>query len=187
MRRSIAHGCVVVSVAMLCSGCTSYATVPTIDEHVEPGTQEIISSFSYEIDSPWKNSRLGKDAYALTKSMFPKAQDQSSGPVASNLPALEIKISESSLGGACVQEYLTGLSFGLIPSWCTRPDLYKFDFTLNKDNGFCRQRTYSVSATAVSHLVLIPFALFEPENRPLGIYQASLKDFLQAAQCSKGL
>jgi hypothetical protein len=82
---------------------------------------------------------------------------------------------------------LTGLSFGLIPSWCTRPDLYKFDFTLNKDNGFCRQRTYSVSATTVSHLVMIPFALFEPEKRPLAIYQASLKDFLQADQCSKGL
>jgi hypothetical protein len=187
MRRLITHGCVVVIVAMLCSGCTSYATVPTINEHAVTATQEIISSFSYEIDSPWKNSRLGKDAYALTKSMFPNAQDHSSGPVASKLPALEIKVSEFSLGGACTQEYLTGLSFGLIPSWCTRPDLYKFDFTLNKDNGFCRQRTYSVSATTISHLVMIPFALFEPENRPLAIYQASLKDFLQADQCSKAL
>jgi hypothetical protein len=34
---------------------------------------------------------------------------------------------------------------------------------------------------------MIPFALFEPEKRPLAIYQASLKDFLQADQCSKGL
>ena len=187
MRRLIAHGCVVVSVAMLCSGCTSYATVPTINEHAGAAKQETISSFSYEIDSPWKNSRLGRDAYALTKNMFPNAQDQGTSPIASSLPALEIKISEFSLGGACAQEYLTGLSFGLIPSWCTRPDLYKFDFTLNKDNGFCRQRTYSVSATTVSHLVMIPFALFEPDNRSLTLYQASLKDFLQADQCSKGL
>ncbi|MCF5702499.1 hypothetical protein [Pseudomonas syringae] len=185
MRRLIAHGCVVVSVAMLCSGCTSYATVPTINEHAGTATQEIISSFSYEIDSPWKNSRLGKDAYALTKNMIPNAQDLSSSPTASSRPALEIKISEFSLGGACTQEYLTGLSFGLIPSWCTRPDLFKFDFILNKENGVCRQKTYSVNATTVSHLVMMPFALFEPENRPLGIYQASLKDFLQADQCSK--
>lgn len=187
MRRLIAHGCVVVSVAMLCSGCTSYATVPTINEHAGTGTQEIISSFSYQIDSPWKNSRLGKDAYAQTKSRFPNAQDLSSRPAASSLPALEIKVSEFSLGGACTQEYLTGLSFGLIPSWCTRPDLFKFDFILNKDNGFCRQTTYSVSATTVSHLVVIPFALSQPDNRPLTLYQASLKDFLQADQCSKGL
>ncbi|MGY1887880.1 hypothetical protein DMX02_03505 [Pseudomonas jessenii] len=187
MRRLITHGCVVVSVAMLCSGCTSYATVPTINEHAGTATQEIISSFSYEIDSPWKNSRLGKDAYALTKSMFPNAQDHSSSPVASSLPALEIKVSEFSLGGACTQEYLTGLSFGLIPSWCTRPDLFKFDFILNKENGVCRHKTYSVNATTVSHLVVIPFALSQPDNRPLTLYQASLKDFLQADQCSKGL
>ncbi|WP_095118903.1 hypothetical protein [Pseudomonas sp. Irchel s3f10] len=187
MRRLIAHGCVVVSVAMLCSGCTSYATVPTINEHAGTATQEIISSFSYEIDSPWKNSRLGKDAYALTKNMIPNAQDLSSRPTASSLPALEIKVSEFSLGGACTQEYLTGLSFGLIPSWCTRPDLFKFDFILNKDNGVCRQKTYSVNATTVSHLVVIPFALSQPDNRPLTLYQASLKDFLQADQCSKGL
>ncbi|QHC95866.1 MULTISPECIES: hypothetical protein [unclassified Pseudomonas] len=187
MRRLIAHGCVVVSIAMLCSGCTSYATVPTINEHAGTGTQEIISSFSYQIDSPWKNSRLGKDAYAQTKSMFPNAQDLSSRPAASRLPALEIKVSEFSLGGACTQEYLTGLSFGLIPSWCTRPDLFKFDFILNKENGVCRQKTYSVNATTVSHLVVIPFALSQPDNRPLTLYQASLKDFLQADQCSKGL
>lgn len=67
MRRLIAHGCVVVSIAMLCSGCTSYTTVPSINEHAGAAKQEIISSFSYEIDSPLKNSRLGKDAYALTK------------------------------------------------------------------------------------------------------------------------
>jgi hypothetical protein len=187
MRRLIAHGCVVVSVAMLCSGCTSYATVPTINEHAGAATQEIISSFSYEIDSPWKNSRLGKDAYALTKNMIPNAQDLSSSPTASSRPALDIKISEFSLGGACTQEYLTGLSFGLIPSWCTRPDLFKFEFILNKENGVCRQKTYSVNATTVSHLVVIPFALSQPDNRPLTLYQASLKDFLQADQCSKGL
>ncbi|KPG96241.1 hypothetical protein [Pseudomonas sp. RIT-PI-r] len=187
MRRLIAHGCVVVSIAMLCSGCTSYATVPTINERAGNGTQEIISSFSYEIDSPWKNSRLGKDAYALTKNMIPNAQDLSSSPTASSRPALEIKISEFSLGGACTQEYLTGLSFGLIPSWCTRPDLFKFEFILNKENGVCRQKTYSVNATTVSHLVVIPFALSQPDKRPLTLDQASLKDFLQADQCSKGL
>lgn len=184
MRHAIASGLVVISIAIFCSGCTSYASKPTIMEHVGTEKKEVISSFSYEIDSPWKGSRFGKDAYAAAQKIIPNAQDHSSKPTDSNLPTLEIKISELSSGGACAQDYLTGLSLGLIPSWCTRPNLFKFDFTLNKDHSFCRQKTYSISSTSFSHLILIPLSILETDNQPLTIYQAALKNFLQREQCA---
>ncbi|MFB3305036.1 hypothetical protein [Pseudomonas sp. AMR01] len=184
MRRLIANGFVFVSMAILCSGCASYSSLPTINEPAEPETKEIISSFSYAINSPWKDSRFGKDAYAATLNVIPDAQDTGSSLAAPTLPALEIKISEFSSGGACGQDYLTGLSLGLIPSWCTRKNLFKFDFILNKDQRFCRQKTYSINSTSFSHLTMIPFALFNTDNQPLTLYQAALKDFLRIGQCA---
>lgn len=183
MHRLIANGFTVISIAILFSGCTSYSSQPTINQHVGAGNAEIISSYSYEMDSPLKVSRFGKDTYAATQKTIPDAKDVSSKPTNSPLPTLEIKVSEFTFGGACGQEYLTGLSLGLIPSWCTRENLFKFDFTLNNEHDFCRQKTYSINATTFSHLVLIPFALFEADKRPLAIYQAALKDFLQKSQC----
>lgn len=179
MRRSLANGFVFISITILCSGCTSYSSQPTINEPAEPETKEIISSFIYAINSPWKDSRFGKDAYAATLNVIPGAQDIGSSVGVATLPALEIKISEFSSGGACGQDYLTGLSLGLIPSWCTRTNLFKFDFILNKDQRFCRQKTYSINATSLSHLMMIPFALFNTDNQPLTLYQAALKDFLR--------
>lgn len=184
MRRLIAHGFVFVSIAILCSGCTSYSSQPTINAPAAPETKEIIPSFSYAINSPWKASRFGKDAYAATLKVIPDAQDTGFSLAAPTLPALEIKISEFSSGGACGQEYLTGLSLGLIPSWCTRTNLFKFDFILNKDQRFCRQKTYSINSTSFSHLTMIPFALFNTDNQPLTLYQAALKDFLRTGQCA---
>ncbi|QJI40124.1 hypothetical protein HKK52_04050 [Pseudomonas sp. ADAK2] len=184
MHQLMANRFIFISIAILCSGCTSYASKPTINEHVETGIIEIISSYSYEMDSPLKGSRFGKDAYAVTQKTIPNAKDLSSKLTDSTLPTLEIKISEFPFGGACGQEYLTGLSLGLIPSWCTRPNLFKFNFTLNNDHGFCRQKTYSISSTSFSHLLLIPFAILEADNQPLTIYQAALKYFLQSTQCT---
>lgn len=184
MRRLIASGFVFVNIAILCSGCTSYSSQPTINEPIEHETQEIISSFSYAINSPWKDSRFGKDAYAATRKVIPYAQDTGSSPAAPAMSALEIKISEFPSGGACGQDYLTGLSLGLIPSWCTRTNLFKFDFILNKDQRFCRQKTYSINSTSFSHITMIPFALLNTDNQPLTLYQETLKDFLRIGQCA---
>ena len=184
MRHLMANGLVFISSAILCSGCTSYSSQPTIKEHVNLEEKENISNFSYEINSPWNGSRFGKDAYAATRVAIPNAQDISTQLAASTLPALEIKISEFSSGGACTQDYLTGLSLGLIPSWCTRPNLFKFHFVLNKDQSLCRQQIYSISSTSFSHLLMIPFALFNANNQPLTLYQAALKNFLQTGPCT---
>ncbi|MDT9641190.1 hypothetical protein [Pseudomonas sp. JV245A] len=184
MRRLIANGLVFISIAILCCGCTSYSSQPAINEHVEPEEKENISSFSYEINSPWKESRFNKDAHAATLKIIPNAQNTSSNFTDSTLSTLEIKILELSFGGACAQDYLTGLSLGLIPSWCTRSNLFKFDFILNKGHGFCRQKTYSISSTSFSHLTMIPFSLLNADNQILTLYQAALKDFLQRGQCT---
>ncbi|MGX5797486.1 hypothetical protein ACWHY4_27660 [Pseudomonas sp. E2-15] len=184
MRRVSTFGLAVFSSVIVCSGCTSYASKPIISEHVESAKKEMISSFTYEVDTPWKNSRFGKGAYEVTQAIIPTAKDNSTSVVAAKLPALQIKISEFSSGGACGQEYLPGLSLGLIPSWCTRPKLFKFDFTLINNQGVCRQKTYSISSTTFSHITMIPFAMLNTDNQPLTIYQAALKDFLQEGQCA---
>lgn len=184
MRHLIINSLVVICLAMVGSGCTTYTSTPPINEHLEPKTKEAISHFTYETNSPWKNSRLGKSAYEATRKIIPNAQDNSSKLTSSLTPELKIKISEYSFGGACTQDYLTGLSLGLIPSWCTRPDLFTFDFTLNNNHGVCRQKTYSISATSFSHLTAIPFALLSSENQPSTIYQSALIDFLQEGQCT---
>lgn len=184
MRRVVAYSFIVFSSAIVCSGCTSFASTPIINERVESGRKEMISSFTYEVDSPWKDSRFGKSAYKVTQEVIPIAKDNSARSIASTFPELQIKISEFSSGGACAQEYLTGLSLGLIPSWCTRPEVFKFNFTLIKNQGFCRQKTYSVSSTTFAHITVIPFALLNTDTQKLTIYQAALKDFLQEGQCA---
>jgi hypothetical protein len=184
MRRVSAYSLFVLSSVITCSGCTSYASKPILNEDVESGKQEMISSFTYEVSAPWKDSRFGKSAYEATQKIIPSAKDNSSRLVASTLSQLEIRISEFSSGGACTQEYLTGLSLGLIPSWCTRPEVMNFNFTLIKSQGLCRQKTYSISSMTFSHLILIPFAWFSAGKNPLAIYQAALKDFLQESRCA---
>jgi hypothetical protein len=169
---------------MACSGCTLYASKPIISEYIEPDRTKIISSFTYEIKSPWENSRFKKSAYEATKKIIPNAKNSIAKPTALNRPELEIIISEYSSGGACTQEYLTGLSLGLIPSWCTRHELFNFHFILNNNHGFCRQKYYSISSTTFSHILLVPFAIFNAEDQPLTLYQAALKDFLHDEQCA---
>ncbi|VVN03100.1 hypothetical protein PS664_03407 [Pseudomonas fluorescens] len=180
----IVNSLAVLSMAMFCAGCTSYASKPPINEPVDAASNENVPTFTYAVDAPWKDSRFGKRAYQETQKIIPHAQDISSTPAAANFPALAIKISAFSSGGACAQEYLTGLSLGFIPSWCTRPELFKFQFILNGNHGVCRQKTYSISAQTFSHITVIPFAMLDTEDQPLTLYSAALKTFLQDAPCA---
>ncbi|OYT79642.1 hypothetical protein [Pseudomonas sp. PGPPP2] len=184
MRGALVNSLMLLTMAISGAGCTTYASRPIINDRVEAAKTESIPSFTYEVDAPWKDSRFGKRAYQATQEIIPAAQDISSAPLASSRPVLAIKISEFSSGGACTQEYLTGLSLGLIPSWCTRPTLFTFQFMLNGNHGVCRQKTYSISAQTFSHITAIPFAMLDTRDQPLTLYQAALKDFLQPAQCA---
>ena len=185
MLRARITGLVIISIVMACSGCTSYASKPEISERVKSGKIQTISSFTFEIDSPWGNSNFRKDAYKVTREIIPNAKDNSPDITAPKKPELEIKIYEFSSGGACTQEYLTGLSLGLIPSWCTRPKLFKFYFTLNNSNSFSREKIYSINSTTFSHLIAAPLSIFKTRDDPLFIYQTALNDFLHEEQCEK--
>ncbi|MDR2213359.1 MAG: hypothetical protein LBE21_07020 [Pseudomonadales bacterium] len=67
--------------------------------------------------------------------------------------ALDIRIKHMAYVSALPQEWLTGLSLGLIPSWGTRPPEYEYTFE-NHVSGF--SRTYTVDVTTYNHLILFP-------------------------------
>jgi hypothetical protein len=64
-----------------------------------------------------------------------------------------IKVKISPFNSALGQEWLTGLSFGLIPSWGTRPNEYTYTFS-NISNGAIHE--YSIDNVSFNHLVLFP-------------------------------
>jgi len=87
--------------------------------------------------------------------------------------ALEIRIEEMQQVTALPQEWLTGLSLGLIPSWGTRPGEVRFSFSQG-----ARTSTYLVDDKRVNHLVLFPvfwlsFVLSNNEEE----FTEALRDF----------
>jgi len=54
---------------------------------------------------------------------------------------------------ALPQEFLTGLSFGLIPSWGTRPSQYIYTF---EDTKTKKSNSYYIDERSYNHLILFP-------------------------------
>ena len=80
---------------------------------------------------------------------------------------------------ALPQEWLTGLSFGLIPSWGTRPSqyIYTFDDTETK-----KQNIYYIDEKSYNHLILFPvfwvtFIMLDEFN----VYEKSLSNFTEGS------
>lgn len=75
---------------------------------------------------------------------------------------------------AAPQEWLTGLSGGLIPSWATAPSQYQFHFTDARGS-----HSYAIDEKRVSHLVLAPvcWITFRTAD-PYRIYKAAVRNFL---------
>lgn len=71
-------------------------------------------------------------------------------PASSNLV---IDIKRQMYVSALPQEWLTGLSFGLIPSWGTRPDQYIYAFTNEMDG---KSHSYIVDEKSYSQIILFP-------------------------------
>ena len=87
---------------------------------------------------------------------------------------LRIKVEEVQQLSALPQEWLTGLSFGLIPSWGTRPSELRFSFSYKDRAGI-----YVVDEKRINHIVLFPvfwlsFVLIDEESE----FRAALEDFL---------
>jgi hypothetical protein len=64
-----------------------------------------------------------------------------------------IDIKRQNYVSALPQEWLTGLSLGLIPSWGTRPAQYLYAFT-NKADG--KSHSYTVDIKSYNHIILFP-------------------------------
>lgn len=66
----------------------------------------------------------------------------------------KIRVTISPLWSALPQEWLTGLSFGLLPSWGTRPSEFTFEF---EDTETKAKHAYIVDQKSYNHLILFPF------------------------------
>jgi hypothetical protein len=75
---------------------------------------------------------------------------------------------------AAPQEWLTGLSGGLIPSWATVESQYQFRFTDTRGS-----HSYAIDEKRLSHLVLAPvcWMTFKTAD-PYRIYKAAVRNFL---------
>lgn len=96
-----------------------------------------------------------------------------------NLANFVIEITRSPYLSALPQEWLTGLSFGVIPSWGTRHSEYQYNF-LNKINSTAQE--YSVDTVSVNHIILFPLLwtnLFMPQE--IDVYKKSLNNFILAS------
>lgn len=61
---------------------------------------------------------------------------------------------------AAPQEWLTGLSLGVIPSWATRHEL-KLTFDLFDDGASVRHWEYMTKSLWINHLLVFPIAIFQ--------------------------
>ena len=88
-----------------------------------------------------------------------------------------IKVEMPPFNSALGQEWLTGLSFGLIPSWGTRPNEYTYTFK-NIENGSSHE--YSIDNVSFNHLVLFPVSwvtfLTLDETKE---YEGALENFIE--------
>src|SRR5256885_3429976 len=90
---------------------------------------------------------------------------------------LQVRVEHLAYISALPQEWLTGLSFGLIPSWGTRTSEYNYSFN-NKSSG--KSHSYTVDTKSYNHLILFPvfwinvFTLDESR-----VYKDALNNFLE--------
>lgn len=83
---------------------------------------------------------------------------------------------------AAPQEWLTGLSFGIIPSWSTRHEL-KIVFELFDDDVVIKKWEYLPKNLAINHLIFFPFSIFQMRlssefERQARQLEAATKQFL---------
>jgi len=90
---------------------------------------------------------------------------------------LKIRIVKSGYRGAAPQDWLTGLSLGLIPSWKTEEDVYKYSFV---SVSMKRGHGYSVDRKTFAHLVLFPiFWITFITSDDIADYKKALTNFLE--------
>lgn len=166
------------------TGCTSYSISPDLEEFERAHIP--VNTFSFEFEAPYKNEpweKIEGKFRDITKSILPVSSEVVEQVKDSQPTHISIHINVRSHGGACAQEYLTGLSLGLIPSWCTRHEMYSFRYELMHKGQVCSAQKYVVDETSYGHIIFLPFGLFELatgiHRKPLNLFNESLSSFLQ--------
>lgn len=89
---------------------------------------------------------------------------------------LKIRIDHTIYLSALPQEWLTGLSFGIIPSWGTRPNQYAYTF---EDTEASAKQSYAVDKTTYAHLILLPASLLTDERAvKFHVYEKTFAEYL---------
>lgn len=90
-----------------------------------------------------------------------------------------IQVSRQLQLSALPQEWLTGLSFGLIPSWGTKYGQFVFTFT---NNGSGHSYSYTVDQNNYNHIILFPvfWVLFFTANEQKA-YISALTNFIKSS------
>jgi len=94
-----------------------------------------------------------------------------------NEATLGVSVQHQAFLSALPQEWLTGLSFGLIPSWGTRRSTYIYTF---KDKPTGRSHSYSVDSKSFNHLILFPvfwISFFTMDESR--VYKEALANFIE--------
>lgn len=89
----------------------------------------------------------------------------------------KIKVERLRQLSALPQEYLTGLSFGIIPSWGTREGELKYSFIEES-----KRYTYYIDTHAFNHIILFPvfWIMFITLDED-AIYRESITNFIESA------
>ena len=140
MKQNIIRCILLLFIVSIITGCSKSQIKPDLQQY-NSNQKYQIDSFSYKVNTPYKKLNNKRD---LAFKIFDKTQTILANSIPKDtLPDPTFKYEKDTFhlhatvtyrghGGACGQEYLTGFSLGLIPSWCTREKLYQIQFTLYK-------------------------------------------------------
>jgi len=159
----------------------------------------LINSYTHTVESPYVNMNNKRDftvnVYSKTKKTLIHStlletipnlkQDNSSDTF-----HLDIFAKYQGHGGAGGQEFLTGLSLGLIPSWGTRKNLYEYKFKLYKNGQLYKTSDYHIDEDFYAHLILLPYGLWDTyfvftdgmHYEPIELYDLALHTMIK--KCS---
>ena len=91
----------------------------------------------------------------------------------------KIRVERSPYFRTLPQDWLTGLSFGLIPSWGTLPGQYIYTF---EDTKTKKQHNYHIDKKSYAHLILFPvFWVTFITSDEFSVYEKALTNFIEGS------
>lgn len=143
--------------------CSTYKIQPEITDCGAPPVS-VIKTYNLVVSGTGYRNRFDLGLQEITESILLNSKKRTT-LTEDNVPGegmhLIIVANQKHHGGASVQEWLTGLSFGLIPSWTYRNDFYKFKYLLYLNGNIALNKEYSINRSDYGHITLLPFGIAE--------------------------